>query len=98
MFHVKRGGLVGLKTGGEVMDTYDKNAGVLCALVKTGPRRIQEVDLERTAVTRSISPGDQLWWYRDRAFWTPRSRAFRHKLVKRLLKRSSNTKEPEPCR
>ncbi len=40
--------------------------------------------VERTPESRTIGEGDSVWWQGERAFWTPRNRAFRDRPLQRI--------------
>lgn len=40
--------------------------------------------VEDCAAARCIEPEDSVWWQADKAYWSPRSRAFRDYELKRI--------------
>lgn len=65
-----------MSVGGRVVETI-----VLPDKVWVNTREPQSGDecaiyVERTNESRTITPGDSLWWQSGWAFWTPRNRAF----------------------
>lgn len=57
-------------------DSRDEHRPNLCAIY-----------VERTPESRTIAPGDCVWWQGERAFWTPRSIGADVPFVDRKLKR-----------
>jgi hypothetical protein len=73
-----------MKPGGVVIDTFDQGDAVF---VKAGTA--VGIFLERTPESRSISPGDVVWWAGKYAYWTPRKAPFKNRaLKKRAMKRA----------
>jgi hypothetical protein len=48
------------------------------------PSRECAIYVERTPEARSISEGDSVWWQGEWAMWTPKSRPFEDKRLRRI--------------
>ncbi len=68
--------------GSVVLDTQDRGDRVWVQTQR--PNDVAHaIYLERTCESRSVSPGDKLWWFRDRAYWTPKKAPFANKILMR---------------
>ena len=72
-----------MKPGGEVLDTVDCGDRVWINTKAPESGHEQAIYVERTPESRSVSPGDTIWWYASRAFWTPHKAPFRNMILKK---------------
>jgi hypothetical protein len=70
--------------GGKVIETIDTGEKVwVNCQERTGQKKCA-IYIERTYESRAISDGDSIWWQGGYAFWTPKSRVFVDKKLKRI--------------
>ena len=68
--------------GNEVLETID--CGDKIWINTQEKLQSTAIYVERTPESRSVSPGDLVWWLGVKAFWTPRVESFRDRPMNRV--------------
>ena len=75
-----------MKSGGTVITTEDKGDKIWIK-AQSPQQPAMSIYVERTPQSRSVSPGDKVWWYRNCAYWTPKKAPFKDMPLRKSLRR-----------